>query len=341
MIKKTEDGLSLFTEKGKRIITLEDLKDLHWIDKDLWEVIRQTANVWEVAMNKKDGTTEVIQLHQVKADFKPISLLVQDDIKKILLSHFNNNIPTIQSKEHKDWPLLANINLADLHIGRVEQKKPDQYERDIKDRIYDLFNKLLKDKPDKLILWSLGDQANSEFNWFTSSGKNRQDNWMTAKEMFERVLGIHFDLAKTFGNEIATELIVIPWNHDRSLMQNVGTALEIGLSKSNIKVDNEDKPRKYRKWWNTNLAFSHWDGEKEKQRLSIMSQEFGLNKDNERTIWHFHERSVKQYWPLEVETLASPAVQSDREKNQFAHKTAKFVGKLYDKKKGKIKTLFS
>jgi hypothetical protein len=33
---------------------------------------------------------------------------------------------------------------------------------------------------------------------------------MTAKEMFERVLGIHFDLAKTFGNEIATELIVIP-----------------------------------------------------------------------------------------------------------------------------------
>jgi phosphoketolase len=44
---------------------------------------------------------------------------------------------------------------------------------------------------------------------------------------------------------------------------------------------------------------------------------------------------------LEVETLASPAVQSDREKNQFAHKSAKFVGKLYDKKKGKVKTLFS
>jgi hypothetical protein len=48
--------------------------------------------------------------------------------------------------------LLANINLADLHIGRVEQKRPDQYERDIKDRVFDLFNKLLKDKPDKLIL---------------------------------------------------------------------------------------------------------------------------------------------------------------------------------------------
>ena len=132
--------------------------------------------------------------------------------------------------------------------------------------------------------------------------------------MFQRVLWLHFDIAKVLWSEIPTELIIIPWNHDRSLMQNVGTALEIWLSKSNIEVDNEDKPRKYRKRWNTNLAFSHGDGKKKKKRLSIMSQEFGLNKENERTIWHFHERSVKQFWPLEVETLASPAVQSDREK---------------------------
>lgn len=341
MKKTIEDGISLISEKGKRIINLGDLQELHWLDKDLWEVIRQTANVREVAMNKKDWSTELVQLHQVKADFKPISPLVKDDIKGILLNHFNNNIPVIPAPAEKDWPLLANINLADLHIWRVEQKKPDQYEKDIKGRVYDLFNKLLKDKPDKLILWSLGDQANSEFNWFTSSWKNRQDNGMSAKEMFERVLWLHFDLAKTLWSEIPTEIIIIPWNHDRSLMQNVWTALEIWFSKSNIEVDNEDEPRKYRKWGNTNLAFSHGDWEKEKQRLSIMSQEFGLNKNNEWTIWHFHERSVKQFWPLEVETLASPAVQSEREKNQFAHKTAKFVGKLYDKKKGKIKTLFS
>ena len=336
-----EDGIILENQWDVKIKTLKDLLEYWEYDPILWEVLNSDINMWTTTMKMTDWQTKQVENYQVKAKLKPISPLVQDDIKKILLQHLSNNIPVIPSKEHKDWPLLANINLADLHIGRVEQKKPDQYERDIKDRVYDLFNKLLKDKPDKLILWSLGDQANSEFNWFTSSGKNRQDNWMTAKEMFERVLGIHFDLAKTFGREIATELIVIPWNHDRSLMQNVGTALEIGLSNSNIKVDNEDKPRKYRKRWNTNLAFSHGDGEKEKQRLSIMSQEFGLNKDNERTIWHFHERSVKQFWPLEVETLASPAVQSDREKNQFAHKAAKFVGKLYDKKKGKIKTLFS
>ncbi len=54
MIKKIEDGVSLVSEKGNRIINLQELMDLHGIDKDLWEVIRQTANVWEQAQNKKD-----------------------------------------------------------------------------------------------------------------------------------------------------------------------------------------------------------------------------------------------------------------------------------------------
>jgi hypothetical protein len=54
MIKKIEDGVSLISEKGNRIINLQDLMDLHEIDKDLWEVIKQTANVREQAQNKKD-----------------------------------------------------------------------------------------------------------------------------------------------------------------------------------------------------------------------------------------------------------------------------------------------
>lgn len=341
MFKTIEWWATLISEKWKRIINLSDLIDLHWIDKDIREVIKQTANVWEQAQNKKDWSTEIIQLHQVKADFKPVSPLVDKDIKNILLKHFNDQIPVIPSKAEKDWPLLANINLADLHIGRVEQKKPDQYEKDIKGRVFDLFNRLLKDKPDKILFTSLWDQANSEFNWMTSSWKNKQENGMTAKEMFQRVLWLHFDIIKVLGNELPTEVIIIPWNHDRSLMQNVGTALEIWFSKSNTKIDNEDKPRKYRKRGDTTLWFSHGDWEKEKQRLSIMSQEVWLNKNNEWTIWHFHERQVRQYWPLEVETLASPAIQSDREKNQFAHKNAKIPWKLFDKRKGKVKEIYS
>jgi hypothetical protein len=54
MLRKIEDGVSLISEKGNRIINLQELMDLHGIDKDLWEVIRQTANVWEQAQNKKD-----------------------------------------------------------------------------------------------------------------------------------------------------------------------------------------------------------------------------------------------------------------------------------------------
>lgn len=340
MKKTIEDGISLVSEKGKRIINYKDLLELHWLSEEMREVIKQTANVWEVAMNKKDGSTELVQLHQVKAEIKPISPLVKDDIRNILIKHFNDKIPTIPSTKYEDWELLATINLADLHIGRVEEKNPNKYIKGIQDRTLRLFESLLKEKPDKIILWSLWDQANSEFNWMTSSGKNRQDNWMNAKEMFEKVLWLHFELGKALSSELPTEMIIIPWNHDRNLMSNVWTALEIWFSKSDVIVDNEDKPRKYRKRWNTNLAYSHWDWEKPKQRLWIMSQEMGLNKYNEWTIWHFHEKKVEQYWPLEVNTIPSPAVQSEREKNQFAHKTAKLEGNLYDKKRWKINTFY-
>lgn len=341
MIKKIEDGVSLVSEKGNRIINLQDLMDLHGIDKDLREVIRQTANVWEVAMNKKDWSTELVQLHQIKADFKPVSELIKPDLKDILLKVFKDNIPVRSQPKAKDGPLLANINLADLHIGRVEQKKPDQYEAEIYNRTMDIVNCLLKLKPDKFLLTSLGDMANSEMNNFTTSWKNFQHNWMDWKEMFKRVLNLHNKLIRDISSQIATDVIIIPGNHDRHLMFNVWTALDLAYSLTdNVNIDNQEKPRKYYKRWDTQLAFSHWDWEKAKDRLGILSQEQGLAKNNHWVIWHFHDREVKQFGPLEVETIASPAVQSEREKNQFAHKVAKLSGKVYDKKKWKIKEIY-
>lgn len=333
--------LNLVSEKVGRITSLEELFEASDINPKHREVLKHKVNKREVAMNKKDWTTELTELFQIFAEVKPIHDLLQPDIRGILLEAFEGSIPRLQGPPLKDWPLLANINLADIHIWRVEERNPDKYEKQIFDRTMDTFNALLGSNPDKLLFTSLWDMANSEFNWLTSSGKNRQDNGMDSREMFQRVLNLHTDLIRNFATEIPTEVIIIPWNHDRSLMANVWTALDIWFSNANnVDIDNTDSPRKYRKWWITNLAFSHWDWEKPRQRLWVMSQEFGLNKENARIIWHFHEKEVKQYGPLEVETLGSPAVQSVREKNQFAHKAAKIWGKLYDKKKGKVKEVF-
>lgn len=325
----------------KRITNLKELFEASNIDPKEWDIIKHKINKREQAQNKKDWTTELIELFQLRVEIKPKHPLLAPDIKQILIDTFDGNIPVINWPLYKDWPLLANITLADLHIWRIEEKKPKAYQTQIYDKTMRLFEALLWCKPDKLLFASIGDMANSEMNWTTSSWKHAMENNMTWNEIFQNVLEFHNNLIKSFADEIATDVLIIPWNHDRNLMKVIGTALQIWFNNTNnVSIDNDDRSRKYIQRWDTSLVFSHWDWEKPKDRLSILSQEDKIRKHNYWVIWHFHDREVKQYWPLEVETIASPAIQSEREKNKFAHKTAKLSGKIYDKKKGKIKEFY-
>lgn len=324
----------------ERITNLDQLFRASDIDPKEWQIIKCKINKWDQAQSKRDWSTELIELFQIFAEIEPIHKLLAPDVKQILMDTFSKHVPVIKWPSNKDWPLLAQVSAADRHLGRNEQKKPDIYEKQLYDRNMELFEALLWCKPDKFLFVSLGDMANSEMNHYTSSGKNHQHNNMSWHEMFTRVLNLHNDLIRQFASEIATEVIIVPWNHDRELMKTVWTALEIAFSKSNVQIDNKDNPRKYRNWGDVALAYSHGDGEKQRDRLAIMSQEHWLKKYNYWDIGHFHEREVKQYWPLEVTTIPSPAVQSNREKNQFAHKTAKLTGRIYDKKKWKVKEIY-
>jgi len=341
MIKKIEDGVSLISEKGNRIINLQELMDLHGIDNDLWEVVRQTANVWEQAQNKKDWTTEIIQLHQVKADFKPVSELVKPEIRSILKKVFSDIIP-VQKREEYHWgDLLVNINLADTHLWRINQGSPKKYLKSIGDRVYSLFDKALKDKPDKVLLWQLGDFYDAEMNGKTTSGKHEQQLSMKATDMFREWLQFHIDLVNTLSSELPTDVIINHWNHDRNILFQTGEALDLYFAKTNnVSIDNWVAPRKYYEWGKTKLWFSHGDWEKEKDLLKTFSAETKLGKNNYHTRGHFHEASVKQFGPLEVETLASTAEQSDRERNKFADKPWKIVAKEYDKKDWLYKKIF-
>lgn len=331
---------NLVSDKIGRITTLEQLFEVSNLDPKEREIIKTKLNKYDVAMNKKDGTTELTELFQIRCEVKPIHDLLHPDTKQILLDVFSKHIPKRESKAYKDWPLLAQISASDRHVGRIETKKPDVYEKQLYDRNMQLFEALLGSKPDKLLFVSLGDMANSEMNHYTSSGKHHQHNNMTGQEIFTRVLSLHNDLIGQFASEIATEVLIIPWNHDKHMMRNIGTALQIAFSQSDVAIDNEDTPRKYRNRGDNALAFSHGNNEKPKDRLSVMSQEHWLKKYNYWDIWHFHEKETKSFWPLEVNVIPSPAIQSQREKEHFAHKTSKVVGKIYDKKKGKIKEIY-
>lgn len=334
--------INLVSEKTGRITTLQSLLDASNINKKEREVLKHKVNKREVAMNKKDWTTELTELFQVLVELKPRHDLLSPDTKQILLDVFAEHIPKSSWPVYKDWPLLANLNLADTHLGRINEWSYKKYLKNINDRTLQLFELMLKGKPDKVLLAQLGDFYDAEMNWSTTSGKHAQHLSLKPQDMFKEGLQFHIELIKTLSSELPTDVIINHWNHDRNILFQTGEALDLYFNDTNnVNIDNSESPRKYFERWDTKLWFSHGDGEKQKDLLKTFSTETKLKKYNYHTRWHFHEAETKHYWPLEVETLPSTATQSDWERNKFADKPWKLVAKMYDKKRGLIKKLFN
>jgi hypothetical protein len=47
---------------------------------------------------------------------------------------------------HLSGDKLVNISLPDIHLGRINEKKPEKYLKDITDRVYDIINSAQADK---------------------------------------------------------------------------------------------------------------------------------------------------------------------------------------------------
>lgn len=334
--------LNLVSPEVGRITTIEKLLKASNIDPKEWEITKAKVNSRNVAMNKKDWTTELTELFQIFAELKVRHDLLQPDIKQVLLDVFWWAIPTMKWPVYKDWPLLANLNLADTHYGRINEGNPKKYLKSISDRTLQLFEMLLKHKPDKVLLAQLWDFYDSEMNGATTSGKHAQHLSIKPQEMFKEGLQFHIELIKTLASELPTDVIINHWNHDRNILFQTGEALDLYFNNTdNVKINNSEAPRKYMNRWDTKLWFSHWDGEKQKDLLKTFANENWLGKFNYHTRGHYHEAEMKQLWPLEADTLASTAQQSDRERNKFADKPWKLVAKLYDKKRWLVKKLYN
>lgn len=325
--------ISIVSEKDKRVITLQDLKDLHWISDKLWETIKQTANVWEQAQNKKDWTTEIIQLHQIKADFKPITGLVNymDELERL----FKGKAPVQKWPTYKDWPLLWQIVHTDIHFDRI-QHKGKNYLKEIDDRTMKLFELLLKHKPDKLIYANLWDYWNSDVDHKTTRGTPQHDLY-SDRESFKIWLEHQRNLIKALSSEIPVDVIYIPWNHDTIRLQALSDAMHLYFSATNnVTVDREPMSRKYMRRWNTTLARQHGDGIKTKQIPLTMMQETKLGKHNYMYQWHVHKKMKEEYGNIIIETLWSPAWASEWEAGNWRTQRGKIESQLFDKYKWKI-----
>jgi len=329
----------IWPKSPNRIITAKDLLSLHpEISLDDWEIKKQIINKWDQWQNKKDGSTEIIELFQVKLELALKSPLLQEDIKKVLLDTFGDKIPTIKSPSREETDKLWHIIHTDLHFDRIDHKNPKKYLKEIDDRTMRIFEELLKGKPSKLLYHNLWDYRNSDINNKTTKG-TEQHNSIDENESFQMWLEHQIWLINTLASELPVDTVYTPWNHDKNKLQYLSDALDIYYSNSDVNVDNSHDPIKLYKYWNDLIGWTHWDNIKPNKIPEALAWIKLLN-NNYIYRWHSHQQAVLRIGNMIIETLWSPASPSKWEKSMWFNSTDQIQGNLYDKKRGKVFTYY-
>lgn len=323
----------VLSAKGKRVITLEDLLELHEIDKKLYEVIKFKANVWEGQQKDKNDEPVILQLHQVSAEIKPIRQIVE--WRQTLLDVFNDHIQPINKKRIKQSDKVGVIPHFDLHIDKYPNDTLSYLET-INQKTMELLELFKQQGVSKVLYINGGDYYNSDWKHKTSKG-TEQHNTMSEKESFKIWLQHQIQLLDTIADKFPLEALYVSGNHDDLKNQALADAIDIYFSKNErVHINNDDSYRKYFERGDTTIGTGHGDGVKTTDLLSVFSQEQGLNKYNYYLKWHIHHELKQLFGNLLIQTFASPSNASERDKKMGYITNGKLLGQIYDKKDGKF-----
>lgn len=320
--------------------TLKQLVQVCEIDLDEWEVERFVCNKWEVVLSPRttrtgpadvrgnatwtrpDATPLHENLYQVKAFLK----------RKRALCDARTEIAALLEEAKRTWSGIVHpvkkivgtkggcleINLADHHFGKMAwqlETKWANYDVKIAAKVFDrALDDLLQQSPFQTyeqILFVLG---NDLFNADNTAGTTTKG---TQVESDVRIRKTYFTVRTIMIRAIERKLRplcdmvvvkVVPGNHDYNTTWHLGDSLMVYFEKhKDVIVDNDPAPRKYHRYGNTLLGFTHGDKGRLKDLPTIMAVEarkdFGETKFHE---WHTgdkHQSRTEEFHGIRVRIL--------------------------------------
>jgi|GEM_PF-739140 len=295
------------------IKTLDELLKAAEVDMEMWAVKDYTVNKWDVT-SFKTMTPVTAQNFQVKARlernmplFKAINVgeIIEGVISKYTVPQVD--VKTISNDPNEDHNLLE-ISLFDLHIGKLgwNGETGENYDTKIaRERFMYAINKLLKHASTfkyERILFPIGnDFFNSDnMNNTTTHGTQQDEDlrWQKTFEVGVTLLADAIYLLKEQG--VPIDVLVIPGNHDFERSFYLGSVLKAWFNNdTQVTIDNGASPRKYYKYHEVLLGFTHGSEEKEASLPLIMANDIESKKMWSETRfheWHLgHQHRKKTY----------------------------------------------
>ena len=307
------------------IKTLDELMKEANVDLDIWKVSRHTVNKWDVTSFKADpenGTT--VQNFQVKATLERVEQLFKYKYAAELFLEMIkgykppqlNIIPKVCDKLPATYKFLEHENnmleicIFDLHIGKLAWHGETGEDYDVKiasRRFIEALQLLLYRascfKYNKILFPIGNDFFNSDTMENTTTKGTPQDEdlrWQKTYKVGTRLLVDGINLLKQAGLPI--EVVVIPGNHDFERSYYMGSYLEAWFNNDpQVTIDNDASPRKYKKFGDVLLGYTHGSEEKEGSLPLIMASDikskpmWSTTKFHEWHLGHVHRKKNIKY----------------------------------------------
>lgn len=309
---------------SKRVMSKEDILSAFEIDLNEWEVesykiktsegYRKDRKVeWEV----DDGTVTkgrvedtgkmlVVPLYHIQVrlvkkvkeiEAKNILEMLAEDAKK-----FAPKYPEINYPQYRDG-MLYEIDLPDIHFGRLTWNEESGEDYDIKiayQVVNTVLDKLLayaKQFPVSRILLPLGNDffnVDSKLETTTRGTPQQEDTrWQKTFNLGRKLACMMIDKCSSIA---PVDVLIVVGNHDEQRMFYLGAVLEGWYSNNlNVSINNEAIKRKYYKFGQNLIGFTHGYWEKLHKLPYIMAVEqpdaWATTKNRE---WHTGDKHHKK-----------------------------------------------
>jgi hypothetical protein len=293
-----------------RVLTIEQLIEKCNIDLDVWEINKAEVTKWDVTGGFKLGTPitrENYRVHIKLTKRVPVydGKRFKEDILKDI-KEYKINYPTIVYTEQPTKRLLE-IDVFDFHYGKLcwADETGENYDTKIaEERFINAITELLVyASPYKIeqILFPLGnDFFNSDTRHNTTSNLTPQDEDLRWQKTIKKGRQLAVKAIEMLQTIAPVHVVIVQGNHDWERTFALGESLECWYNGcSNVTIDNNAMSRKYFRYGESLIGFTHGDCEKSDALPYMMSEErkqdWADTKFREFHLGHIHRKRTIQY----------------------------------------------
>lgn len=307
-----------------RIKTEEELIAACQIDLTQWERSRIEFGAWQIGA-KHPVTGEILteQLYSVRATFKPrpngadISRIFRELVHRA--STKAPKFPPIPRKPSKDAHMLE-LAPMDHHFGQLcwppetshASYDLDRAIREWRTALTSLLSRTSSFPLDRILLvlgndlFHIDDRRNATF---AGTGQDTDSRYY---KIFKRVQELSIQTITQLREIAPVQVVMVRGNHDYMSVYHLGSVLSAWFHNAkDVLIDNEPPIRKYIRYGNSLLMFTHGHTGKANEFPLLMArerrEEFGATRFHEIHCGHFHEERVKEFRGIKVRVLPSLA----------------------------------